>query len=455
VTVALAFVEPWALPVTAIAFVPALVVRLHATRELYSFRLEMIPIERRRNSLWGWLAARDMAKEIRAYGLGDHFRGRWEELQDKQIDLSKRVIRRLMGPQLVVLLATSLMIFGSLLGFALLVHNGRTGLPAAGAGLGAVVLAQPRIQMVVAQVSALYDCALYLETYESFLAIDAKESLTRPRSPAPGSFDVLRVEGVGFSYPGATVPSLSEVSLEIARGEIVAVVGENGSGKTTLAKLLCGLYPPDEGRVLWDGTDTATVDQEQLRRGVAVLFQDFARYLLSARDNIALGDCTRPTDDEGVLLAGQRAGADSFLSRFPDGYDTLLGPEFEGGRDLSIGQWQRIALARAFFRGAPFIILDEPTAAMDPRAEHELFASIRELCAGRTVLLISHRFSSVRNADRIFVLHRGRLVESGSHTELLQQHGRYEAMFRMQAAAYTAEAAAKQAEATAEALADA
>jgi ATP-binding cassette subfamily B protein len=455
VVVAVALVEPWALPVLLLAVVPALVSRLRVTRELFAFHVRLVPLERRINYLWSWLSGRDMAKEIRAFGLAEHLRDRWGELRDEQLELTKQVIRRLAVPQLVTLLGSSVAIFGALAFLSSLVASGHSEVSAAVAGVGAVIVAQPRIQLAVSEVSHLYDCALYLRSYERFVGLAQRRAESAPSAPAPSSFEVLRVEGVGFSYPGAPLPSLVDVSLEVGRGQIVALVGENGSGKTTLAKLLCGLYPPDAGRICWDEVDTATVDQEQLRRGVAVLFQDFARYLLSARDNIALGDCTRGADDEGVLLAGRRAGADAFLSGFPEGYDTLLGPEFEGGRDLSVGQWQRIALARAFFRGAPFIILDEPTAAMDPRAEHELFASIRELCAGRTVLLISHRFSSVRNADRIFVLHKGRLVQSGSHAELIAQGGRYDAMFRMQAAAYVAEEAAKKAEATADALADA
>jgi ABC-type multidrug transport system fused ATPase/permease subunit len=224
--------------------------------------------------------------------------------------------------------------------------------------------------------------------------------------------------------------------MEIGAGEIVALVGENGSGKTTLAKLLCRLYLPHAGRVLWDGVDTATVDPDGLRRWVAVIFQDFLHYALTASENIGMGRHQQIDDPDAIRAAARQAGAHDFLARFPEGYETVLGPEFEGGKELSVGQWQRIALARAFFRDAPFIILDEPTAALDARAEHELFESIRTLCRGRSVLLISHRFSSVRSADRIYVLDAGKIVESGSHDQLMAVGGRYADLFTLQASAY-------------------
>jgi ATP-binding cassette subfamily B protein len=246
------------------------------------------------------------------------------------------------------------------------------------------------------------------------------------------------VNGVSFSYPTATDPAIRDVSLGIRSGEIVALVGENGSGKTTLAKLLAGLYRPATGTITWDGIDINSVDAAQLRSGIAVIFQDFARFHLRARDNIGLGRVDAIDDLDDIREAARHANADEFLSSLPNGYETILGPEFEGGSDLSIGQWQRVALARAFFLQAPFVILDEPTAALDPRAEHDLFERIRGLLAGRTVLLISHRFSSVRNADRIYVLQSGRVTEAGTHDELMGVEGHYAELFRLQAAAYLA-----------------
>jgi ATP-binding cassette subfamily B protein len=213
--------------------------------------------------------------------------------------------------------------------------------------------------------------------------------------------------------------------MHIEPGEVVALVGENGSGKTTLAKLLAGLYAPQAGEVRWNGAGAT-----------AVAFQDYVRWMLPAHDNIALGRHERFGDRDGVRAAARRSGAHADLDPLPDGYATILGPAFIGGTDLSGGQWQRVALARLFFRDAPFVILDEPTAALDAKAEHALFASIRELLAGRSVLLISHRFSSVREADRIYVLRDGEVVETGGHDALVAAGGLYAEMFGLQAAAY-------------------
>jgi len=217
---------------------------------------------------------------------------------------------------------------------------------------------------------------------------------------------------------------------------VVALVGENGAGKTTLAKLLAGLYRPDGGRILWDGTNVSECDPVSLRQSMAVLFQDFVRYQMPAKDNIGMGRVERIDDTEAIRAAAGQAEADAFLTRLPRGYDTILSRMWTGGRDLSAGQWQRVALARAFFRNAAFIIMDEPTAALDARAESLLFEKIRHVFEGRTVLFISHRFSSVRLADRVYVLQHGRVVEAGTHDELVDRDRLYANLWRLQAAAY-------------------
>jgi ATP-binding cassette subfamily B protein len=213
-------------------------------------------------------------------------------------------------------------------------------------------------------------------------------------------------------------------------------VGENGSGKTTLAKIIGQLFRPTTGDVHWGGADVSTLDREVLRGQIGLIFQDFVRYQLSARENIAFG---RPEcgDDQGRLAsAARQGGADQFLRALPDGYDTWLGKEYLGGIDLSLGQWQRMALARAFFRDAQLLVLDEPTASLDARSEHELFEHVRGLSAGRALVLISHRFSTVRDAGRIYVMDRGRIIEQGDHRELTQLGGRYAELFELQASAY-------------------
>jgi ATP-binding cassette subfamily B protein len=283
--------------------------------------------------------------------------------------------------------------------------------------------------------TSLYEATLFIRDYSSFLELEPAVGAA-PARRAPSGFEVLRVDDVSFTYPEAAFPAVDGVSLEIRRGEVIALVGENGSGKTTLAKMLAGLYRPERGRIRWDDTDLAEVDADELRRSVAVIFQDFERYLLPARENVGLGRHERVDDFDDIVEAARRADADDFLASLPEGYETMLGREFAGGYDLSVGQWQRIALARAFFRDAPFVILDEPTAALDARAESRLFERLRELLEGRSVVLISHRFSSVRSADRIYVLHEGRVIEQGSHSELMAEDGLYAELFGLQARAY-------------------
>ena len=270
----------------------------------------------------------------------------------------------------------------------------------------------------------------------TFVSAAPRIEAARPTRPAPREPQLVEASSVSFTYPTRTEPSLVDASLELARGEVVALVGENGSGKTTFAKLLAGLYRPEGGAITWDGQDTGEFDPATVHERVAVIFQDFVRYQLSAQENIAMGEHTRFDDTDAVSRAAQAAGIESAIQGLNLGYDTLLGPEYYGGSDLSGGQWQRIALARAFFRDAPIVILDEPTASLDPRAEAALYSSMGELFAGRGVLLISHRFGSVRTADRIYVLREGRVVEQGNHTDLMGADGYYAELFRLQASRY-------------------
>jgi ATP-binding cassette subfamily B protein len=235
------------------------------------------------------------------------------------------------------------------------------------------------------------------------------------------------MQDLWFTYPGAKSAALRGVDLSIERGHVVALVGANGSGKTTVAKLVCGLYEPDRGQIAWAAGATPRV---------GVIFQDFMRYELTARDNITLGDTARIADDEHMAASAKAASADDFLAALPRGYDTWLSPSFEGGTDLSVGQWQRVAMARALFREAPVLVLDEPTAALDPSAERDLIAATKRLFADKAVLVISHRFANVVDADRIHVLDEGRVIESGSHDELVALGGRYAEMYRLQASMF-------------------
>jgi ATP-binding cassette subfamily B protein len=316
---------------------------------------------------------------------------------------------------------------GTVLMLAFLYVDGRMDLATTGAAVFGLYQLGAQLRGVHFSAASLYESVVFVRDYASFLELRPEDKDGRP---APRAFRRL------FTYPDSYRPALDGVTLEIGSGEVVALVGENGSGKTTLAKIVAGLYRPESGRVLWDDVDVADVDRDELRASIAVIFQDFERYLLPARENVGMGRHERIDEYDGVVAAAIRADADEFLARLPEGYETMLGREFSGGYDLSIGQWQRVALARAFFRDAPFVILDEPTAALDARAESRLFERLRELLEGRSVLLISHRFSSVRSADRIYVLEDGRVVEQGTHDDLMAHGDRYAELFTLQARAY-------------------
>jgi ATP-binding cassette subfamily B protein len=390
-----------------------------------------------RNYLYDLLTAKTSATEVRAFGLTGHLRRRHSVLYDEHMVELRRTARKRFRYAVLGNIGLAITLGGAI---ALLLHlalSGRIALAEAATAGAALLILGERIMMTVMSVGDIYEAGLFVEDFTSFLDAGPAAIASRAQDPAPARFDRITVEDVTFTYPSATAPALRDVSLRIEAGEIVALVGENGSGKTTLAKLLCRLYLPQAGQIRWDDLDTATLDPDALRRGTAVIFQDFLHYSLPARENIGLGAVEHLDDPEAIEAAARSSGAHQPISALPAGYDTILSPEFAGGRDLSVGQWQRVALARAFIRDAPLIILDEPTAALDPRAEHELFASIRDLYAGRTVLLISHRYSTVRTADRIYVLRDGQIAEHGSHDELIAHGGHYAELFTLQAAAYT------------------
>jgi ATP-binding cassette, subfamily B, bacterial len=436
IVVALVALQPLLLPFVLIGYVPLWIVASRNTRDLYDFTRGMTPNERQRHYLQNVLMGRNSAKEVRAFNLASFLRGRYDRLYDERIAELRQLARRRTGRSLLGSLASAGVTVGTIAMLSWLYVSDRMSLAAAGAAVFGLYQLANRLQTLHFSATSLYEATLFIRDYASFLALEPAVEAAEGTKPAPRRFDRLAVEDVSFTYPESARPAVDGVTLEIRRGEVVALVGENGSGKTTLAKMLAGLYRPDAGRILWDGTDLANVDADELRRSVSVIFQDFERYLLPARENVGLGRQERIEDFAAIVEAAQRADADEFLAGLPEGYETMLGREFSGGFDLSIGQWQRVALARAFFRDAPFVILDEPTASLDARAESRLFERMHELLEGRSVVLISHRFSSVRSADRIYVMHEGRVVEHGSHDELMAEDGLYAELFTLQARAY-------------------
>ena len=279
--------------------------------------------------------------------------------------------------------------------------------------------------------------ALYLDDLFGFFEV--RPQIASPADPVAVPMPIRQgfvFENVGFRYPGAVNWAVRNMSFELRAGETLALVGENGAGKTTLVKLLARLYDPEEGRILLDGHDLRSYDLDDLRSAIGVIFQDFVRFNLTAADNIAVGRIDERGNRARIMDAAHRSLADRVIARLPGQYDQMIGKRFRNGVELSGGEWQKLAIARAYMRGAEVLILDEPTAALDARAEFEVFQRFKELSDGKTAILISHRFSSVRMADRILVLEAGKVEASGTHDELIAQSGRYAELFELQAAGY-------------------
>jgi ATP-binding cassette subfamily B protein len=433
---ALVSISPLLLPLLLVGGLPVLLTSRRESRLEFEFSVAQTPVLRMRQYLTLVQTGRDEAKEIRAFHLADWLHRRFDTAYATYLGALGTHLRRRATLSAVGNLGSAIVLVLTLAALVWLILDGQVTVAGAGAAIVAIRMLASQVQALFAGVQRIFESGLFLEDLQGFLRLaePAKEDSQGPEAPA--GFAVVAADEVHFTYPGSEQPAVRGATVELRAGEVVAIVGENGSGKTTLAKILAGLYAPDEGAVRWDGTDIRAWSLASVRSRIAVIFQDFVRYALSAEDNIAIGDVTRPLDPDRLRASAQAAGAAGAIESLPGGYATPLSRLFAGGRDLSGGQWQRVAIARGYYRDAPFVILDEPSAALDPRAEYDLFASLRSTLEGRTALFISHRFSTVRSADRIYVMEAGSVVEHGTHDELMAAGAQYSELFKLQAAAY-------------------
>jgi ATP-binding cassette subfamily B protein len=436
---AVAVLHPVLLLVLLVGVLPEAWAVLRSARIGYTSMWRRITLLRRVNVVSDLAADRECAAEIRASQaepfILDEFGSLAETLRRELVRVNIAQARTNAFGRAMSGVGLALT-FGAL---ALALDAGWVPLAAAGTAVIAIRSAAGGLGQLVAAGNRLFEDCLYIADYQSFLDDARTRTADGTRRPVPASPATIALLGVGFSYPDST-PALRDITLTLRRGEVVALVGENGSGKTTLAKLVAGLYRPSDGVIEWDGVDLRDLDPDEVAAHLGVVLQRPVRWPHDVRTNIRVGRHTRRDPDDTALFdVARQARVDEVVATLPDGWRTLLSQYFRGGRELSGGQWQRIAVARGLYRDAPILICDEPTAPLDARAEQEVFDTIREIGRGRTVLLITHRLASVRHADHVYLLHHGRLAEHGTHDELLAADGHYAELYRLQANQYGAE----------------
>ncbi|MFL6125997.1 ABC transporter ATP-binding protein [Actinophytocola sp.] len=435
--VLLVSVSPLLAVVVLLAPIPAFISQSKYGARAFMLALYVSPIRRRMEYLSSLVTTDTYAKETKVFGLGPYLVDRFRRLGQTYYTRERKLTttRNLVGTAWSM--PSTVAGAGIALYIALEAVAGRLTIGDLALYTSAATAVQSSVQGLFSGFSGMYENNLYLDTLYQFLA--TKPQITAPVKPRPLPEPVrghVLFDEVSFSYPGSDERALDSVSFEIRPGETVAVVGRNGAGKSTLIKLLCRLYDPTAGRILLDGVDVREFDPEELRGRMSAMFQDYVTYQGTAAENIGLGQLSALEDRARIEDSARRAGAAERIERLPSGYDSPLGRWFDQGVSLSGGEWQKIALARAFMRDAQILILDEPTSALDAQAEHDLFARLRALAHGRTTLYISHRFSTVRQAEKILLLDHGKLTEHGTHEELMALDGHYAELFTLQAAAY-------------------
>ncbi|MEU6572894.1 ABC transporter ATP-binding protein [Streptomyces sp. NPDC046805] len=436
----LTVLHPALLPLLATMTVPSAWGALTNARRRYESFHTWVQHARAGHLIGSLLTEPQAAPEIRVHGVGPfllrHFRAMSESAEAEQARLARLAART----GLIAAAWTGLATLATYATLGALLLGGAMALSVAGTAVIAIRTGSASLDSLVLEINQLHEEALFVSDLQRLYVEAAERAIPAGGKPLPEDPQEIRFENVTFSYPGeATRPALDDVTLTLPLGRIIALVGENGSGKTTLVKLLAGLYEPDRGRILWDGVDAASADRHQLAERIAMVAQDFKRWPFTAKVNVAVGRSSAPLTEDRLATSVVEAGAEEVVADLPRGLDTLLARNFSGGHELSGGQWQRLGIARAAYRRGRILIVDEPTAALDARAELEVFEKIRALAgSGQTVVLITHRLASVRHADLVHVLEHGRLVESGTPDELLATGGVYAELYGLQAEQFTA-----------------
>jgi len=420
-----------------LAVLPGALARLGYSRRLYGLQQAQTEQERRSWYYHTVLTETLHAKELRIFGLGPFFRERYRDVRRALREGTLALTRHRVVAEFLTQVVATLALFGSLGWIAWQTVRGAVTLGDLAVYYIGFQTGLTLLQAVLRALAGLYEDNLFLTNLYHFL--DLQPGITAPREPKPVPSPMthgIAFRDVAFRYPGNETDVVSGIDIVLRPGEVVALVGENGSGKSTIAKLLCRLYDPSHGEITVDGTSLRDFDPVAWRREITVAFQDYAHYAMTAGENIWLSDIDKPADTHGIARAGARSGADSVVKKLPAGYDTMLGRWFQDGQELSAGEWQRLAMARAFWREARILVLDEPSSALDPMAEAALTRGLKALLAGRSALIISHRLSTVQMADRIYVMDGGWVAERGTHADLLAGGGLYARLYRAQAEHY-------------------
>jgi ATP-binding cassette subfamily B protein len=436
-SVSILLFSPWLLVILIVAVVPAFLGESHFAFVGFTLSYTQTPARRQMDYLRTLGASKESAKELKLFGLASFLVGSYERFSDAIYGQNVALAKRRFAASSVLSLVTTAGYYGC---YAYAVYetvNGRISVGTLTFLAGAIAGASSNLQMIFSTFSSIADQALYLTVLIEFF--DTRPKIVSRLHPLPAPRPIqsgFQFDRVSFAYPGNDRRVVDGRNVRLQPGERIALIGENGQGKTTIVKLLTRLYDPTGGRILLDGVDLREYNIEDICHQVGVIFQDFMRYEMSAADNIAVGRIEEQSNLPGIHRAAAMSLASEVIDRLPRGYEQMLGRRFEGGVDLSGGEWQKLALARAYLRDAQLIILDEPTASLDARSEHEVFQRFAELTEGKMAVLISHRFSTVRMADEILVLQDGRISEHGTHAQLMALGGRYSQMFELQAASY-------------------